>query len=139
MPTILQNVVGSQDSCDLEVTNLFKIALNKVYLTKGDTVRFDIGLAEIPGVSLDYELSDRDRVYFIVTKYPEIVDIEDLENPDSCVFYKTGTSITLNPEDTKDLEDGSYYYQVRAVLGISGDLNTLIEPSDFILTPDKDW
>lgn len=121
------------------MNDLFKIALNKVYMTKGDTVRFNIGLVKIPGITVDYELSDKDRVYFIVTRRPNVVDIDDLSDTDSCVFYKTGTSITIDPEDTEDLEDGHYYYQVRVILGISGDLNTIIEPSDFILTPDKDW
>ena len=116
---------------------MLKIALNKVYLTKGDTARFDITLAMIPGVSCDYELNDEDQVYFIVTKCPKIIPIESLDTSASCVFYKKGRTVIINPEDTQDLEDGLYYYQVRVILRESGDLNTIIEPEDFYITPEE--
>lgn len=118
---------------------MFKISLNKIYLTKGDTARFTISLVDLPGVKQDYELSETDSIYFIVTKTPDIVDINSLDDNNSCIFYKQGVSIILEPEDTKDLEEGVYYYQVRVILGESGDLNTIIEPEEFHITPIRGW
>lgn len=114
---------------------MFKIALNKMYLTRGDTARFSITLDE-KYPNDDYVLSDKDKVYFIVTEFPEIVDIEDLGvDPTKYIFYKEGLEVIINPEDTMDLEDDTYYYQVRAILNLGGDVNTLIEPQDLFLTP----
>lgn len=118
---------------------MFKITLNKVYLTKGDTARFSISLTDCPGVQQDYILSDEDDVYFIVSKTPDIIDITNLENDSNLIFYKKGTSIIIDPEDTKNLEEGIYFYQVRVLLKESGDLNTIIEPEEFHITPIKGW
>lgn len=118
---------------------MFKITLNKIYLTKGDTARFTISLVDLPGVNQEYKLSDEDDVYFIVSRTPEVVDISDIDNPNECIFYKKGISIVIDPEDTKNLEEGIYYYQVRVVLNESGDLNTIIEPEEFHVTPIKGW
>lgn len=118
---------------------MFKITLNKVYLTKGDTARFSISLVDLPGVNQEYELSEEDDIYFILTTTPDIIAIEDLDKENSCVFYKRGMNITIEPEDTQSLEEGLYYYQVRVILNESGDLNTIIEPEEFHLTPTKEW
>lgn len=118
---------------------MFKIALNKIYLTRGDTARFSIGLVNLPGVTQDYELSDEDEVYFIVTETPVVVDIDDIEvDPSKYVFYKKGIDITIEPEDTEDLERDDYFYQVRVILGKAyGDVETIIEPTEFFITPVK--
>lgn len=118
---------------------MFKVTMNKIYLTRGDTARFSIGLINIPGVQQDYELSDTDKIYFIVTEIPEIVDINDLDLDDSkYIFYKEGIDIVLDPSDTMDLEKDTYYYQVRVILGsIYGDIETIIEPTEFFITPIK--
>lgn len=118
---------------------MFKITLNKIYLTKGDTARFTISLVNLPGVNQEYELSDKDDVYFIVSRSPDVVDITTIDNEGSCIFYKKGISIVIDPNDTKDLDEGVYYYQVRVILGESGDLNTIIEPEEFHITPVKGW
>lgn len=118
---------------------MFKVTMNKVYLTKGDTARFTISLINIPGVSQDYELSDSDDVYFILTRSPEVVDIATIDDENSCIFYKKGVDVILESEDTKDLDEGTYYYQVRVILNESGDLNTIIEPTEFYITPVKGW
>lgn len=118
---------------------MFKITLNKIYLTKGDTARFIISLVNIPGAEQSYELSDKDEVYFIVSRSPKIVDISNIDDSEYCIFYKKGVSIVIEPEDTKDLDEGTYYYQVRVVLGESGDLNTIIEPEEFHITPVNVW
>lgn len=118
---------------------MFKITLNKIYLTRGDTARFTISLVQVPDLPLDYELSDKDDIYFIVSETPDVVDISTLDNEGSCIFYKKGVSIVIDPEDTKDLEEGVYYYQVRVLLNESGDLNTIIEPEEFHITPVKGW
>lgn len=114
---------------------MFRVSLNNIYLTRGDTARFNIELVSIKDKS-EYELSDADEVYFIVTPDKTVLPLEDIDRKDRCLFYKQGTEIKIEPEDTKDLEEGTYYYHVRVVLGESGDLNTIIEPSDFNITPD---
>lgn len=118
---------------------MLKIVSNRVYLTKGDTAKFDIVLDDSPGMNQEYVLSDADKVYFIVTRDPVTIDIDELDTPSSCIFYKTGRSITIEPEDTENLEYGTYYYHVRVILAEGGYLNTIIEPEDFILTPDRNW
>ena len=118
---------------------MFKISLNKIYLTKGDTARFTISIADIPGVTQDYELSEKDDVYFIVSRTPEIIDIDNITEDPSLIFYKKGTSIIIDSTDTQSLDEGIYYYQVRVVLYESGDLNTIIEPEEFHLTPTRGW
>lgn len=117
----------------------FKIAANKVYLTVGDTARFSISLIDLPENLQNYTLSDKDKVYFIVTDSPKIVNLSELEDTSSCIFYKTGINILISPEDTMNLDTGEYYYQVRVILSESGDLNTIIEPTEFYLTPIKGW
>lgn len=111
---------------------MFKVSLGKIYLTQGDTARFNISL---PADS-EYQLTEDDQVYFIVTNDDTIVDIDDIINGEaSCLFYKEGLEIVLNPEDTESLERGTYYYQVRVVLAQGGDINTIIEPQEFNITP----
>lgn len=118
---------------------MFKITLNKIYLTRGDTARFTISLVNIPGINQDYVLSDEDDVYFIVSETPDVVDISNIDNEGSCIFYKKGIHVIIEPEDTKTLEEGLYYYHVRVILNESGDLNTIIEPEEFHITPEKGW
>lgn len=108
-------------------------------MTKGDTARFTIQLVDLSGDKSAYQLSDKDEVYFIMTKYPIIVDIQDLDKEDSCIFYKKGHPIIITPQDMKSLDIGLYYYQVRVLLYDSGDLNTIIEPEEFHVTPIKGW
>lgn len=118
---------------------MFRIALNKIYLTRGDTARFSIELMNSPETLQDYVLSDKDEIYFIVTKVPCIIGIDDIDTNALCLFYKKGVNIVLNPEDTENLEEGIYYYQVRVILHTSGDLNTIIEPEEFHITPVRGW
>ena len=117
----------------------FKIALNKIYMTKGDTARFNISLDDIFEKEQPYELSEKDEVYFIVTHTPKILSVDNLDSNPSCIFYKKGISIKIDPVDTEHLSEGIYYYQVRVILGESGDLNTIIEPEEFYLTPVTGW
>lgn len=113
---------------------MFKIALNEIYLTKGDTARFSISIDS--NSNEGYTLTEEDKVYFIVTKRPDIVPIENLDNnPDSYVFYKSGIDVVIEPEDTQNLDREVYYYQVRVVLSQNNDVNTLIEPQELYLTP----
>lgn len=121
---------------------MFTIALNKIYLSKGDTARFTISLASsihIAGFAKstpsDYVLSNEDDIYFIVTHCPEVVDLDDLETSENCVFYKKGVDIFITPEDTEDLGEKMYYYQVRVKLKGIGDIHTIIEPEELYLTP----
>lgn len=118
---------------------MFKIALNRIHMSRGDNARFSITLEYDDKDNQVYELSEKDQVYFIVTDIPKIISLDSLDSDPSCLFYKTGVSILLEPEDTLHLDEGVYYYQVRVVLGESGDLNTIIEPEEFILTPVKGW
>lgn len=109
----------------------FKITMNKIYLTRGDTARFSITLED----AKSYTFTELDKVYFIVTKCNTVLDIDSLDTNPDCLFYKIGTSVVLESTDTKDLSEGTYYYHVRVLLSISGDLNTIIEPTEFIISP----
>lgn len=109
---------------------LFKIALNKIYLTQGDTARISIGIVDDL-----YRLQDDDLVYFIVTRGKEVIELDELGYSPYVAFFKRGKNITIYPEDTEDLEDGTYYYHVRVKIGGVGDLNTILGPEAFILEP----
>lgn len=96
---------------------------NYIHLTRGDTAYLAV---EIKNEVLDeeYVLDANDELTMTVKKH-----IED----ETYCFQKTlkGKNIfKIEPEDTKDLEYGSYYYDVQ-VTTKNGEVYTIVTPSKF--------
>lgn len=113
---------------------MFKIAYNKMQITQGDTASFNVELDTPPNRD-PYILSDEDQVLFIVTKKKIVIPMEDVETSEDVIFYKSGTVIKLEPKDTESLTPGTYYYHVRVKLKDSLYINTIIEPTEFKVSP----
>lgn len=91
------------------------MASNIIVMTRGDTYRFDVTIFSEDDITDRYELTENDVVYFgimyphqkfedaIIRKRFVSTDVED----------NGRVSITIEPEDTVDLEPGVYYYAVK--------------------------
>lgn len=102
----------------------FKIeeTTNVIRITRGDTGQFKIDLMNIDGST--YELKDGDLVQFTVKKSPAETTI---------LIQKTGVDIEIEPKDTSNLRYGTYQYDIQVTLA-DGRVNTVIDPTDFIVT-----
>lgn len=106
---------------------MLTIKNNTITLTRGDTARIDLAISK-DGETYDYS---PDTVVFSVktsTTTPEYV------------FQKTVTDgvIYIAPSDTESLPYGTYRYDVQ-VTTQSGDVCTVIPPSNFIVAPEVTW
>lgn len=106
---------------------MLTIKNNTITLTRGDTARIDLAISK-DGETYDYS---PDTVVFSVktsTTTPEYV------------FQKTVSDgvIYIAPSDTESLPYGTYRYDVQ-VTTQSGDVCTVIPPSNFIVAPEVTW
>lgn len=106
---------------------MLTIKNNTITLTRGDTARIDLAISK-DGEAYDYS---PDTVVFSVktsTTTPEYI------------FQKTVTDgvIYIAPSDTENLPYGTYRYDVQ-VTTQSGDVCTVIPPSNFIVAPEVTW
>lgn len=111
----------------MEITKLSEKKIN-MSMVKGDTASFNVAV-EIDGV--DTPLVAGDTVYFTVKKSTTAT---------TKILQKTITSftngeavITLAAADTSTLQVGSYVYDIQ-INFVSGDVKTIVEPSEFELT-----
>lgn len=99
-----------------------------IIMTRGDTarIRFTLKMDGEP-----YELQEGDVVRFALNT------ADHLDEP---IITKelTDYTVTLDPADTKDLDFGTYYYDVQIVFAESGDTLTYIEKSKLKLTWEAD-
>lgn len=93
-----------------------------ITLTRGDSAPFSVTLKMDGEV---YEMQDGDRIDFGVK-----ADYDDAE----CVIHKTSTAnpapFQIDPENTSDLEFGTYRYDVQFVAA-NGFTQTFIEKKRF--------
>lgn len=104
---------------------MLRIEDGAIYLTKGDTAYLKVNLAFDDGT--EYEVQEGDTLTLSVK--PDTKD----ETP--YVFTKTvkpGETFEIKPEDTKEQEVGSYYYDVQLNTSI-GEIFTVIEPTRFYI------
>lgn len=96
--------------------------------TRGDTGRFQF-LLKFDGVP--YELQEGDEVRFAVNTS---------DHEDELLIEKVldGYTLTLDPSDTKDMDFGTYYYDVQITFSESGDVLTYLEQKKFKLTWEAD-
>lgn len=108
---------------------MFKIKNNKISMTRGDTLKCKINVTGADGQP--YIPSPEDKILFAVKRNA---------NETECLFKvdiiptEDGTCILhIKPEDTKNLEFGTYKYDVSITLS-NGDVHTFIEMTDLTLT-----
>lgn len=87
---------------------MLKVEDNKIYLTRGDTARFKIELTDENGEL--YVPKENDKIYFRVKQNVEKVGIILEKEIDI-----TTLNLEINEEDTANLKEGSYYYEVEVV------------------------
>lgn len=87
---------------------MVKLDGNKISMTRGDTVQFKVNLTN--QYDEPYIPVSTDHIYFRVKQIPEKkgvtfekeVNLEDM-------------TITLEEEDTAELKEGTYYYEIELV------------------------
>ena len=92
---------------------MFAILNNTIYLTRGDTARFDIVVQNPDGTVYTPEAGD------VITFTAKI------SAGRNAVISKTGSTIALAPADTASLSSGEYIYDVDIKLA-NGDVHTII-------------
>lgn len=104
-----------------------KISGTTIKMTRGDTLRVQIGLTDQDGN--DYEPHEGDKIRFAMkASYsdPEPILIKD-------VSLDT-LELVLNPEDTKDLPQPSSYVYDMELTYANGDVDTFIDKAKLMIT-----
>lgn len=104
----------------------FRVRNNTIYLTRGDTFKAVLTI-NYPDGSI-YEPKEGDSIRFAMK-----ADVDDAE----CLILRDipidTMMLVLNPEDTKELEFGSYVYDIQLTKA-NGDVDTFITASKLKLT-----
>ncbi len=98
---------------------MFQIANNTIKITRGDSGEIDLTIYDTDGS--EYELKDGDEVLFTVK--------ESTLSPNALI-QKSGTKISILPEDTKNLSYRKYVFDVQLTTA-TGTVDTIIPPSTF--------
>lgn len=108
----------------------FKVRNNTIFLTRGDTFKAKITIT-YPNGNV-YIPKEGDSIRFALKE-----DVEDKE----CLILRDipidTMLLVINPEDTKELEFGSYVYDLQLTKA-NGDVDTFITASKFKLTAEVD-
>lgn len=101
---------------------MVKVTENQIFLTKGDSAELDVVIKD-GEETYDYS---NDTVKLGIKK-----NFADAE----CVVEKTvdeNGKITFDPDDTKDLEVGTYFYDLKIVTA-DNEVCTVIAASQFVI------
>ena len=108
----------------------FKVRNNTIFLTRGDTFKAKITITYPNGAV--YTPKEGDSIRFALKE-----DVEDKE----CLILRDipidTMLLVIYPEDTKELEFGSYVYDLQLTKA-NGDVDTFITASKFKLTAEVD-
>lgn len=110
---------------------MLKIEGSTIRLTRGDTAKISIAIDNATSGHA-YVLEDGDTLTFTIKKsvYETNAIIQKV---------MTGSAtISIEPEDTEDLSYGAYVYDVQLTTE-SGEIYTVVEPSEFNLTSEVTW
>lgn len=100
---------------------------NVITLTRGDTCAFDVEIKTDTGAT--YTPQPEDIVTFTVKKDTKTADI---------IIQKIGSTIVLNPADTRNLKYGNYLYDVTLTTA-SQAVYTIITPTEFVIAEEVNW
>jgi hypothetical protein len=103
-----------------------KLAGKTIKLTRGDTMRIKLDLHMQNGD--EYIPSERDEIRFAVKKsYYDAEPLLLIPIPNDSLI------LTINPEDTKPLDFGTYVYDIQITFA-DGSVDTFIDRAKFIVT-----
>lgn len=102
---------------------------NMIYLTRGDSLYLNITLIDEDGSP--YELQTGDNVRFALKKNIEDEECLILKDVEQLPFSRM--VLYLEPSDTKDLEYGTYWYDIELTTA-TRDVYTPIGPAKFKVT-----
>lgn len=106
----------------------YVIKNNRIFLTRGDTFYGQVSIFESDGVT-PYTPSEGDMIQFAVKK-----EATDEGEPLIVKNIPIDTMVLkLEPEDTKNLDFGGYYYDIQLTKE-NGDVDTFITKTRFVLT-----
>lgn len=104
----------------------FKVNRNTIYLTRGDTFKAHLTITYPDGS--EYIPKEGDSIRFALKE-----DVDDEE----CLIYREipidTMLLIIFPEDTKQLEFGTYVYDIQLTKA-NGDVDTFITASKFKIT-----
>lgn len=100
---------------------------NVITLTRGDTCAFDVEIKTDSGET--YIPQEGDVVTFTMKKDTKTLDI---------IIQKTGSTVVINPADTRSLKYGSYLYDVTLTT-VSQAVYTIITPTEFIIAEEVNF
>lgn len=108
----------------------YSTSSNNIKLTRGDTAKIKVDIETIDGDI--YEPKEGDRVVFTVKRYPtdkQPIFVKDI--PINTLI------LVLNSEDTKNMEFGTYRFDVQLIFG-NGEVDTFIENKTLQITYEQD-
>lgn len=104
---------------------MYSVINNLITLVRGDTATFNVDLkTEEDGSLEDYTPAAGDRIVFKVKKN---------YNDANAIITKTGTTISLSHNDTKDLSPGEYVYDVTFISSDNTVIDHVIPVTKFII------
>lgn len=106
----------------------YSVKKTTITLTRGDTFKAEISITDKDGNP--YEIQEGDSVRFAMKRNYDDPDTEVLivkEIPTDTLILQ------LDPEDTKDLEFGSYVYDIQ-LTNAAGEIDTFITKAQLNLT-----
>lgn len=115
----------------------YKITENgTVYLTRGDTFPVTVCIKNKDGTT--YEIQQGDKVRFALKRALMTPGNKEFVDKTPLIIKNISTDtllLQLDPEDTEELAFGNYKYDVE-LTHANGAVDTFIENSDFIITPE---
>lgn len=105
-----------------------EIVQNAISMIRGDTETITIGKTDIDGLSVPFE--NGDIIYFTVKK--SIHDSVKILQKVIDTFDNGKVIIKIDHDDTKDIECGTYMYDVQ-LNDKNGGVTTIVKPSRFYI------
>lgn len=115
---------------------MLKVIGKKIFITRGDTAYITVNVYAPDGS--EYILQEGDKLWFAVKR--KTTDKDYLIPPKELtvgIHPTTGKQeavLAIMPEDTKNLDFGSFVYDISLVNAEKNFVNTIIEPSSFTIT-----
>lgn len=119
---------------------MFKVYKNRISITRGDSAYIGIRIMN-PATDSDYVLQDGDAIQAqvrTIANTGELLIDASIENGKIYIDDNGVLTWRISPEDTRELDIGTYAYDVQLVTGF-GDVFTFIENSPFKVTDEVTW
>lgn len=106
-----------------------KVNGNEIYITRGDSESFEVSLFDMVDDVKRELIEGEDVVYFTVKTSTQTMKktFQKIINE----FQDGKAIVNIDPEDTKELRYGNYYYDVQLIT--NGSVKTVIPPAMFVV------